>query len=99
MDQINNHVLYVPIRSIHPSELHRGERFPLEKMIRINTEYGETILAYIDYHGTQRKIYLPKSYSDTVTDDGLREINQKQLDIVFVGPHHKTYRYRVEPRE
>lgn len=98
MEALNNHVLYTPTKPaklVHSKDLVKGQRYPLRKMLRVDTKYGASILAYITIGGEKCKVYLPKSYNATISDADLEELNSRRLDLVMVDQHFATFKFEV----
>ncbi|CAH0384713.1 unnamed protein product [Bemisia tabaci] len=64
-------------------------------MLRVDTKYGASILAYITIGNKKCKVHLPKSYNATISDADLEELNSRRLDLVVVDRHFATFKLEV----
>lgn len=73
--------------------------YELKKLERINTRFGKTLLAYIKVGMEDRKLFLPKYLNEKLTDDHIDVINNRNLNIKFVGSIRNSYNFELVERE
>lgn len=99
MEALNSIDLFTPLRIVRPSDLTLGGKYQLTNMYKSNTKHGEALSVNIMMGDEKVHLYLPKAYCDKVTDDQIEEINKSSLNLVYVGPHYRTFKYEFQKRE
>ena len=69
-------------------EMERGRKYPIIKIESTPTKYGDTLLATIQDPNDAEKeyrVFLPKRYSNVFTDDELKAITPKALNLIYRG--------------
>lgn len=96
MEQFNAN--FFDARRIKPEDLVVGHAYPLVKLERVNSEFGDGIVAKLKLGDEIVFIYLPRHYSTKLGDAALDEINDKtnHFNLVYKGPSGKTYKYLLE---
>jgi len=74
-------------------------KYPIIKAERVTTRFGKTILLCIQNSTTLNlfKIFLPKRYAETFTDDDLNVINTKKvkLNLIYKGMCDQTKSFKL----
>ena len=80
--------------------LKQNAPYPIERAERVQTKYGETVLATIRAESPQTflKVFLPRRYGGLFSDEELRRINLKtlSLSLKYLGTHASTNSYILE---
>ena len=73
--------------SFNISSLVMNRLYPIVCAKRINTKFGSTVLLSIRDSNENVQIFLPKRYSDIVSDNDMEKINSKAvyLNLVYKG--------------
>jgi len=73
--------------------------YPIERADRVQTKYGETVLATLRAESLQTffKVFLPRRYGVLFSEE-LRRINEKTvyLSLKYLGTHASTNSYILE---
>jgi hypothetical protein len=82
------------------SALKQNVPYPIERAERVQTKYGETVLATLRAESPQRflKVFLPRRYGVLFSDEELRHINGKTLSLIlkYLGTNTTTNSYMLE---
>jgi len=82
------------------SALKQTVPYPIERAERVQTKYGETVLATVRAESPQTylKVFLPRCYGVLFSDEELRRINEKtlSLSLKYLGTHASTNSYILE---
>jgi len=74
--------------------------YPIERAERVQTKYGETVLATLRAESPQTflKVFLPRRYGVLFSDVELRRINEKtlSLSLKYLGTNTTTDSYILE---
>jgi len=74
-------------------------KYPVIKAERVTTRFGESILLCIQNSTTLNhfKIFLPKRYAETFTDDDLNAINTEKvkLNLIYKGMCDQTKSFNL----
>ena len=74
--------------------------YPMERAERVQTKYGETLLATLRAESLQTflNVFLPRRYAVLFSDEELRCINEKtlSLSLKYLGTHASTNSYILE---
>ena len=74
--------------------------YPVERAERVQTKYGETVLATLRAESPQAflKVFLPRSYGVLFSDEELQRINEKtlSLSLKYQGTNTTTNSYILE---
>lgn len=81
-----------------PGELTKNKCYPLLKIDRVESQYGEAIVASILIKNVSRKLYLPKVYAK-MTDENLEKINDESFDLKYLGPEGLSHKYTLVRRD
>ena len=80
--------------------LKQNTPYPIERAERVQTKYGETVLATLRAESPQTfmKVFLPRRYGVLFSDEELRHINEKtfSLSLKYLGTHASTNSYILE---
>ena len=75
--------------------LKQNAPYPIERAERVETKYGETLLATLRAESPQTflKVVLPQRYGVLFSDDELRRINEKtvSLSLKYIGTNTVNY--------
>lgn len=86
-------------KRIKPENLIIGQSYPLEKLERVNTEFGEGIVAKIKQDDESVIIFLPGYFTTKLTAAAIEEINSKKdIDLVYNGPSVSSHKYYLRTR-
>ncbi|CAH0394962.1 unnamed protein product [Bemisia tabaci] len=101
MEAFNKVELSTPVvESIHARDLELGVRYPLQKLEKTFTKYGDAILAFIPISSEEtRKLFLPKPYVKSMTEENINEINAGKFDIICVSSVQNSFKFEVQPSE
>ena len=81
------------------SALKQNVPYPIERVERVQTKYGETVLATLRAESPQTflKVFLPRRYGVLFSDE-LRHINEKtiSLSLKYLGTNTATNSYILE---
>jgi len=71
------------------SALKQNVPYPIERAERVQTKYGETVLATLRAESAQTflKVFLPQRYGVLFSDEELRHINEKTLTKPQIPGH------------
>jgi len=82
------------------SALKQNVPYPIERAERVQTKYGETVLATLRAESAQAflKVFLPRRYGVLFSDEELRRINEKtlSLSLKYQGTNTTTNSYILE---
>jgi len=82
------------------SALKQNVPYPIERAERVQTRYGETVLATLRAESPQMflKVFLPRRYGVVFIDEELQRINEKTLalSLKYLGTHASTNSYILE---
>jgi len=82
------------------SALKQNVPYPIERAERVQTKYGETVLATLPAESPQTflKVFLPRRYGVLFSDEELRHINEKtlSLSLKYLGTNTTTNSYIFE---
>jgi len=86
---------------VNISSLEMNKLYPIVRAKRINTKFGSTVLLSIrDSEPKIVQIFLPKRYSDVVSDDDMGKNNSKavSLNLIYKGicDTSKSYLLAIE---
>ena len=100
MDAFNKTQLYTSPPQVRAGDLEAGKKYHLQHISKVNTKYGPSVMARIEFEGPTdvRVIFLPKSYAQ-LTDSDLVNINSTPHEIILVGKHQNSYRFRLVESE
>jgi len=71
--------------SVNLSSFETNKLYPIGHAKRITTKYGPTILLLLQVSETNIVlVFLPKRYSDVVSDDDMENINSKAVSLLLV---------------
>lgn len=94
MDLFNKNIF--DNRRIKPLDLEIGKSYPLEKLERVNTEFGGGIVAKLKLENESVILYLPGHYMTKLTNTAIEEINSQQdLCLVYDGPTPNSFKYKL----
>jgi len=82
------------------SALKQDAPYPIERAERVQTKYGEMVLATLraELPQTFLKVFLPQRYGVLFSDEELQRINGKtvSLSLKYLGTHASTNSYILE---
>jgi len=82
------------------SALKQNVSYPIERAERVQTKYGETVLATLRAESPQTflKVFLPRRYGVLFSDEELQHINEKivSLSLKYRGTNTTTNSYILE---
>jgi len=82
------------------SALKQNVPYPIGRAERVQTKYGETVLATLRAESPQTflKLFLPRRYGVLFSDEELRHINEKTLSrsLKYLGINTTTNSYILE---
>jgi len=85
---------------INIGALKQNVPYPIERAERVQTKYGETVLATLRAESPQTflKVFLPRRYGVLFNDKELQHINEKtlSLSLKYLGTHAFTNSYILE---
>ena len=93
----------VPVKPVYEqiraTELEVGRRYPLEKLEKTCTRYGNALLAFIFIDGEPKKIFLPKIYADSLSDQTINDVNENgNFDLVLAEHVFPSFRFEIMPK-
>lgn len=77
------------------SDLVKNKTYLLLKLEKLETHFGEGILASLLVKNNVRKIYLPKIYATKLSEDDVEEINEGSFEIRYLGPEGLSHKYTL----
>jgi len=82
------------------SALKQNVPYPIERAERVQTKYGETVLATLRAESAQTflKVFLPRRYGVLFSDEEVRHINEKtlSLSLKYLGTNTSKNSYILE---
>jgi hypothetical protein len=88
--------------TIKLSSLQNDRPYPISHAERIDTRYGPAVLLSIrDSSFSLKKVFLPRRYSEVMTDDDIADINsgQTKLNLIYRGTCMQTGGHLLALRE
>jgi hypothetical protein len=72
--------------------------YAIERVEKIQTRYGETILTLKESPQTFVKVFLPKRYGELFTEDDIKSINERTVIIAlrYRGTILNSYILKIE---
>ena len=84
---------------VNIDSLEVDRKYPIVKAERVTTRFGESILLCIQNSITLNlfKIFLPKRYAETFTDDDFNAINSEKvkLNLIYTGMCAQTKSFNL----
>jgi len=100
MDLSSKFKMISACEQIKISALKQNVPYPIERAERVQTKYGETVLATLRAESAQAflKVFLPRRYGVLFSDEELRRINEKtlSLSLKYQGTNTTTNSYILE---
>ena len=100
MDLSSKFKMLSSCEQINIGALKQNVPYPIERAERVQTKYGETVLATLRAESPQAflKVFLPRRYGVLFSDEELQRINEKtlSLSLKYLGTHASTNSYMLE---
>ncbi|CAH0394708.1 unnamed protein product [Bemisia tabaci] len=93
MEEFNSIHKLVNNDTISPTEHNKNKTYPLLKLERTDSKYGDATIASILIKNVVRKVFLPKVYTSDLSDEAIEKINDEAYNLKYLGPEGKSHKY------
>lgn len=91
-------VVFNPIRRIRAADLTIGQKYPIRRLDRVDSKFGEAILASIMFEDEHCQIYLPQYFTRRYSDDQLYNMSCDLYDLIYEGPLGRSHKFQIRER-